>query len=212
MVPQAKTERREAEVAAVLDRWISPKLLADPWHRTRARLCLGFSLLAIFGFTTVNIVGLYATGALVHAAVFGSVMLAVVPLLVRIGADLRYSAVVLLGTTYLGVFLNAVEVGGLIGILSWSGIRPWEGLPARSLGGTHFALRHQMAAAMAGGHLSDHFQPFCGDHGQQPWAAVRLAVMGSPAHRGLSHPAHVDEHRALALEIDEALLPPTRPK
>ena len=208
MVHQATERRREARLAAVLDRWIAPKLLADPWHRTRARLCLGFSLLAIVGFTTVNVVGLYATGAVVRAAVLGSVLLAVVPLLVRFGADVRYSAAVLLGTTYLGVILNALEVGGLISILSWSGILTVGVvflLGRRA--GTYFVLAAiAVTAAMAAGHVYDLLPPFSQSMADSHVSAVRLAVMVAlQCFVALFFARlYADEHRSLALEIDEA--------
>ncbi len=208
MVPQAKTQRRKAEVAAVLDRWISPKLLADPWHRTRARLCLGFSLLAIFGFTTVNVVGLTTVGALVRSAVLGSVLLGVVPLLVRRGADVRYSAIVLLGTTYLGIILNALEVGGLISILSWSGILTVGVvfLLGRSAGTYFILVALAVTIAMAAGHWTDYFQPLSVTMADSHVSAVRLAVMVALQCivALVFARLYADEHRALALEIDEA--------
>ncbi|MFO0650339.1 MAG: ATP-binding protein [Polyangiales bacterium] len=107
----------------LLDRSIPPEMLADPRIRWRARLVQSFHLIGVVGFFAAGL-GSYFLGVqrVVFSHIITVLLFTATFSLLRVTRSFTLSATTVFVLGLLGVAANAVEVGGLVFILSWGSV------------------------------------------------------------------------------------------
>ncbi|MFO0722552.1 MAG: ATP-binding protein [Myxococcota bacterium] len=191
-----------------MDRWIAPSLLAEPWTRTRARMCMGFAYLAVASFLILLAIGAFAMHKVVVAGVVGIAAAMVLPVMLRRGVSVRLAAGFLLTTTYAAVLINAMEFGGLVWVLSWSAVLTIGTmfLLGRKAAGAFVLISVACTIALSLGHLFGAFPHFSEIVVNERETAIRLMVMVimQAVVAFFFGRLYADEHRRLADDLDAA--------
>ncbi|MBK6687858.1 MAG: response regulator [Deltaproteobacteria bacterium] len=106
----------------LLDWTIPSELLAEPFLRSRARLVQAIYLLGTVAFAAASLARYSATGLWLtsHQIAIGAFLIGLTSL--RLTRSIRFTSGLALGIGWGGVVANALQVGGLIFVLSWGSV------------------------------------------------------------------------------------------
>jgi two-component system, sensor histidine kinase len=156
-----KEEAMLERITRALDRTIPGAILAEPGQRSRARMVQCFYALGVLGFFTAALVQLWAAGELMLTHPISIALFVAGFFLLRLTGSLQISAGFALAIGLAGVVGNAVQLGGLVFILTWGsvfvgGALYMLGLRAAMIVGAASIL---IAFAIAAAHVSGVYPP-----------------------------------------------------